>query len=287
MEEADEDANPLILRARLEETCRLFHTSVNNTSISWRCWGDGRPLILIHGGSGSWTHWLKNISYLSRKFLVCTVDLPAHGGSSAMGPPFSIENMSNMLRSGIDEIVPDLQFDVAAFSFGSIVAAQLAAMVGPQRLGQLILVGPARFGSAGTVRSHLINWRQASDQLQFESMHRHNLEVLMLHDHSKIDESTIEIQADNARNTRISVRKLEGMNSIAENLAIAKVPLAGIWGEHDALTRNREEDRVHLAKLSPGAEFVVVKGAGHWVQYECPDVFNRELVRILQRQDGC
>ncbi|MEG2631610.1 MAG: alpha/beta hydrolase, partial [Comamonas sp.] len=33
----------------------------------WHVWGEGAgglPLVLLHGGSGSWTHWVRNIEAL-------------------------------------------------------------------------------------------------------------------------------------------------------------------------------------------------------------------------------
>ena len=24
-------------------------------------WGEGRPLVLLHGGTGSWMHWVRNV----------------------------------------------------------------------------------------------------------------------------------------------------------------------------------------------------------------------------------
>ena len=47
-----------------------------------RCWGRGAPLVLLHGGMGSWTHWGRNIGALARKFTVITLDMPGYGDSS-------------------------------------------------------------------------------------------------------------------------------------------------------------------------------------------------------------
>ena len=29
----------------------------NGVKVSWRSWGKGTPLVLLHGGYGSWRHW--------------------------------------------------------------------------------------------------------------------------------------------------------------------------------------------------------------------------------------
>jgi len=32
----------------------------------WRIWGSGPPLVLFHGGYGSWTHWIRNVLVLAK-----------------------------------------------------------------------------------------------------------------------------------------------------------------------------------------------------------------------------
>ena len=40
------------------------------------------PLVLLHGGSGSWTHWVKNVLHLSQTRDVWGLDLPGFGDST-------------------------------------------------------------------------------------------------------------------------------------------------------------------------------------------------------------
>ena len=47
----------------------------------WRTWGDGPALVLLHGGSGSWTHWVRNIAHFERDYRVIAGDLPGLGDS--------------------------------------------------------------------------------------------------------------------------------------------------------------------------------------------------------------
>ena len=82
------EAQALLARAtRCETPCR----TVSGTMV-WHLWGQQgfdaslAPLLLLHGGSGSWTHWLRNIDALvasGRRVLV--PDLPGFGDSAAPG----------------------------------------------------------------------------------------------------------------------------------------------------------------------------------------------------------
>ena len=50
----------------------------------WHVWGEGsgKPaLLLFHGGSGSWIHWIRNVQPLSQHFTVYAADMPGLGDS--------------------------------------------------------------------------------------------------------------------------------------------------------------------------------------------------------------
>ena len=46
--------------ARIESLGARVVTEVACGDMVWRAWGDGPPLVLLHGASGSWTHWIRN-----------------------------------------------------------------------------------------------------------------------------------------------------------------------------------------------------------------------------------
>ena len=49
------------------------------TGLGCRAWGDAMPLVLLHGASGSWTHWIRDIAPLAKRFSVIVPDLPGLG----------------------------------------------------------------------------------------------------------------------------------------------------------------------------------------------------------------
>ena len=52
---------------------------VTEGDVVWHIWGTGYPLVLFHGGTGSWFHWVRNVEALARDFMVIAADLPGSG----------------------------------------------------------------------------------------------------------------------------------------------------------------------------------------------------------------
>ncbi len=61
--------------------------------------------MLLHGGTGSWMHWVRNIEDLSRDFMLLVPDIPGSGESAAPHMPTSVEKVAEALLAGIDQIL--------------------------------------------------------------------------------------------------------------------------------------------------------------------------------------
>jgi pimeloyl-ACP methyl ester carboxylesterase len=104
----------------------------------------------------------------------------------------------------------------------------------------------------------------------------------MFHDAGKIDALAVELQADNTARARIDSVVLAQSTNIPEIMATLRVPIDGIWGAFDAVSRqNLPLLRELLSGVDPASEFVVVDNAGHWVQYEAAEIVNRTLPALL------
>ena len=96
---------------RLETPCGDGH-------LVWHSWGSGRPLVLLHGGYGSWTHWIRNVLPLSRHFHVLAPDLPGLGESATPPEPWTAQGLAAIVVAGIDRILPrEAELRLAGFSF--------------------------------------------------------------------------------------------------------------------------------------------------------------------------
>src|SRR5439155_25324434 len=72
---------------KIAAEAQRFETPCGEGSMVWRSWGSGPPLVLLHGGYGSWSHWIRNVLPLSRHFRVIAPDLPGLGESATPPAP--------------------------------------------------------------------------------------------------------------------------------------------------------------------------------------------------------
>lgn len=77
----DSDFSPAQVVAAIDARSRHVETPCGSGSMIWRRWGQGSApaLVLLHGGYGSWTHWLKNVESLAARYTVWAADLPGLG----------------------------------------------------------------------------------------------------------------------------------------------------------------------------------------------------------------
>ena len=74
--------------ARLKGAAEIAHTPCGKGTVVWHIWGDGDPLLLLHGNHGSWTHWIKNIPFFSERYRVFVPDALGWGLFSASKASF-------------------------------------------------------------------------------------------------------------------------------------------------------------------------------------------------------
>jgi 2-hydroxy-6-oxonona-2,4-dienedioate hydrolase len=256
-------------------------TSNGTGEVAWRMWGNGPPLVLLHGGTGSWMHWVRNVEELSRSFMLVVPDIPGSGESATPQPPISADRIGATLAHGLATIIgAKTPFSVAGFSMGGLIAGYLVRHAGANARC-LVLVGATGTGRRSPMQ--LTSWRRLPSEEEKIAAHRHNLGMLMLHDPAKIDALAIHMQKINAERSRVRGKHVSHTGTLAEALASFTGRLAGIWGEHDATAvPYLAERREKLQQLQPQATFDVFPGVGHWVQYEEAERFNHHLRELVQ-----
>jgi 2-hydroxy-6-oxonona-2,4-dienedioate hydrolase len=259
---------------------QLIETPCGDGGMVWRVWGGGPPLLLLHGGYGSWMHWIRNVVPLSRRFTVAAPDLPGLGDSATPPEPHTAEALAQIIVAGVDVVFPrDASLHIAGFSFGGVLGGHVAAQLG-DRVDAFTIVGS---NGLGVVRQSTALERLPAGATEAEALAvaRHNVGALMIADSDKIDDLAVFIQARNAPRGRVKSRRFSRTDTLARALPLVKARIDGIWGERDATAYPHLADRARaLRNVQPGARFEVIPGAGHWVQYEAADQFNPLLAEL-------
>jgi 2-hydroxy-6-oxonona-2,4-dienedioate hydrolase len=277
------DESPASHVARVAAAARRIETPCGSGSMVWRVWGEGPALVLLHGGYGSWTHWLRNIPVLASGRRVIAADMPGTGESASAPEPYTAESLAAIVASGLDQVLaPGETFDLAGFSFGGLIGGHVAAAFGA-RCRRLILVGAGGLGLKRTQMQELRKWRDAPDAAGQRALHRENLAILMIADPARIDDLALHLQAENASRGRTKSPPIARTDTLARKLPQVQARFAGIWGERDATAMDDLPARARLLRgIQPDAPFVVIADAGHWVQFEAPDAFNAALLDLLR-----
>lgn len=278
--------------ARLESLGRRFDAGHDGCSVAWRCWGAGPAVVLLHGGSGGWNHWIRNVEALAAGgFTVLAPDMPGYGDSGDAPLPHAAATLAGVLaRSlrGAGARPPALERSDAAlslvgFSFGAVVAAQWAALE-RGRVRRLVLVGAMGLGAPRDRAIDLRPWKHLSEPQALLEAQRHNLGALMFRDRARIDELALGLHLRNTARTRFVSRWISRGDGLADLLGDLDIALHGIWGEQDVTAAGGVANCERLLRaLFPAAGFDAVEDAGHWVQYERADEFNRLLLAALRR----
>ena len=237
------------------------------------------PLVLLHGGSGSWTHWVKNVLHLSQKREVWALDLPGFGDSALPPDVRDADDLVPCLNTLLQHAFPNQAVDVMGFSFGGMTAGLLAAT--PQHtLRRLMLVGVPGLGlmqEALPMRGMMPGMTHEQER----AVHRHNLNAIMLHHASSVTDEVIDLQAANVARDRMRRRRIARTDVLAKAQSDWKIPVSGIWGQEDALYRGAiDKITLRLPKLD---SFEIVPDAGHWVMFEQPEAFHALAHAWLQR----
>jgi 2-hydroxy-6-oxonona-2,4-dienedioate hydrolase len=273
----------------LQRSASRFETPCGAGTMVWHTWGQAArrpelaPLVLLHGGSGSWMHWLRNIPALAASGRwVLVPDLPGFGDSAAPPHGTDADVLPEPVERGLGALVGEAACDLVGFSFGGMVAGFLAQRF-PARAARLVLVGAPGLGVAREKTLRLRAWRHITDAAERDVIHRHNLAVLMLYREEAITGLALRLHIANVLRDRMKGRSLARTDALAQALAGVRCPVWAIYGREDALYRGKLDAlREALARDADFRGLALIDDAGHWVQFERAEAFDKALFTALE-----
>jgi len=242
--------------------------------------GDGPAFALLHGGHGSWTHWVRNVDALAGKFRVLAFDLPGYGDSPDVPAAMTTEAYIDWVYAAVEAAAPD-GCHLAGFSFGGALAARVAARRG-KKVKAVSLLGPGGFGTpAGRVIPVAKLPAPETDANLRREVAATNLGQWMLSIAPPADDPIVDMQLANIDRTRFDSRRISWQPTLFDDLNKITAPVQIIWGAADKLAYPSIESRAESCrKIRPDVKISVVPEGGHWVQYEQAAAVNRLLLEF-------
>ncbi len=220
--------------------------------------GIGKPLIMIHGLSGSSRWWDRNFAYLAGRYNLHMIDLNGFGQSRRSH--FTLSEAAQVLVRWMDRHEIN-QASVIGHSMGGYVTVDLAASF-PDRVDKIVLVDAV---AVPTGRSLISNAAGLLGTIRYTS-----LDFLPV------------VAADALRAgplTLFSATRQVLAADIRSKLAHVKAPALIVWGENDTLLPLSLGQLLH--EHLPHAQFEIIANAGHNPMWERPQEFNRIVDKFL------
>jgi pimeloyl-ACP methyl ester carboxylesterase len=263
-------------------TAEASRPSVHTTEV-----GDtGAGIVFLHGLFGRGRNFATIARALQPEFRSLLVDLPNHG-RSAWTEDFGYELLADLVADQLmDGFAADGPVHLVGHSMGGKVAMVLA-LRRPELVDQLVVVDIAPVSG--------------DDQGEFEHLldSLADLDLSTLSERSEADER-LRGQIDDARvrgfllqnlrqdqngfhwqaNLDLLRRELPAIGGFPDHLdGTFERPVLWVAGERSPYVRPEHKDA--MLRLFPRTTQVTVKGAGHWVHSEQPEVFVSALRTFL------
>lgn len=254
--------------------------------------GEGPPLVILHGFTGSAQTMAEVASALASNFRAIAVDLVGHGASDRPKDPrpYSMSAVLGQLRSLLEQLEIE-RAHWLGYSMGGRVALAFAA-AHPERVDRLLLVG----ASAGIADRAARAERLAADSALAEGLEAEGLEAFvddwmalpLFASQSRLGEETLAA----ARRQRLGneayalANSLRGMGSAAQEplhdqLGRLRMPVCLVVGEEDA---KFEAIARELALQLGNARVESIPAAGHAAHLENPSVFRAVAHRFFAQE---
>jgi pimeloyl-ACP methyl ester carboxylesterase len=229
--------------------------------IWYSSYGEGSPVILLHGGLGHSGNWAYQVPDLVKNgYRTVLIDSRGHGRSTRDAQPYSYELMASDVLAVMDALSL-AKTSLAGWSDGACTALVLAARA-PERVTGVFFfacnmdpTGVKPFEATPALNRCFS--RHTKDYAQFSATpdrFQHLVEDLGL------------------------MQRTQPNYSVGD-LAKISVPVTIVQSEHDEFIRPEHAD--HLAQSIPNAELVVLKGVSHFALLQRPGQFNEAILAFL------
>jgi pimeloyl-ACP methyl ester carboxylesterase len=215
------------------------YAEVNGIRLYYEVYGEGHPLVVLHGNGGSIENATSHYPELIKRYKVIAVDSRAQGKSTDTDAPLTYEIMASDISALLDELKIDSAY-VWGQSDGAILGLMLA-MNHPGKVKKVLAFGANIQPDSNAVFSWAVNF-SLREIKESKDLKVKKLNQLMI-DHPNVPYS---------------------------NLSRINIPVLIMAGDRDVI---RPEHTLKLFQNIPRSQLCIIPGATHGASWEKKDLF--------------
>ncbi len=228
------------------------YMDVNGVSLYYEIYGEGEPLLMIHGNGNSMGGFAGNVEELSKYYKVIFVDCRGRGASTY---DKNIELTFDLQIEDLKQFLDKLNISkthIVGWSDGGILAL-LMAIQHPEKVDKIVSMAGNIFPE-GCV--DLDKMKEIRDNLVKNNVnHKNDL---------AIDLYNLDINYPNLK---------------YEDLKVIKSKTLIMAGDHDEI---KNEHTLKMFEAIPNAQLAIVPNANHYLPSNNPKLFNEIVLRFLK-----
>lgn len=249
--------------------------------LNYKRFGQGQPLIILHGFLGSLDNWLTLGKRFAESYEVFIVDQRNHG-KSFHSDEFGYEDMVDDLEVLIDELQLENPI-LLGHSMGGKTVMQYAAFH-PQKIEKLVVadIGPKAYPvhhdqilqGLKAIPVDTIDSRQNADDVLSNYVEIESTRVFLLKNLKRTSDGF-----DWKMNLKVLCDKISEVGKeLNYHLPIETDTLFIRGGRSDYIM---DEDWGEIEEVFPNAELKTINNTGHWLHAENPDKFYDLVTNFL------
>lgn len=239
------------------------YIDVNDIKVYYEVYGEGEPVLLLHGNGGSIANFQYQIPELSKHFKVIAVDSRAQGKSSDSDKEITYALMASDMSELIDKLLLEGVY-VVGWSDGGNIGLELA-YAHPEKVKKLVTLG-ANY-----------TWEDFMAPPDSITMDQNDpLIVKMKPVIEKLLEGYQKISP--AIQEKLTALMEKYPNFTREQLGQIQAPTLVVAGDHDMINLDQT---IALFTSLPHAQLFIIPGASHFALLEQPELVNSEIINFL------
>jgi len=249
----------------LPKAAQTGYAPIDGVKIWYASFGQGEPVILLHGGLANSNYWGNQVRALEGRYRVIVMDSRGHGRSTRDAEPYGYDLMASDVI-GLMDFLKIPKAAIVGWSDGAILGLDIA-MKHPERVSKLFAFAANSdpSGVADIAQSPVFNAFIARAEKEY----------------AQLSPTPDQYQAFLAQITKMWETQ---PNWTADDLKRITVPTWIVDADHDEAIKR--ENTLFMAANIPTAGLLLQPEVSHFSFIQDPDQFTGDVLHFLQHMKG-